>query len=71
MSEQELNSYRFTSGKEPTDEMLSQIMSEVRADAMERRKESDLKYHTEMEKQRAELKARWNDRLKYYINGQI
>ncbi len=71
MSEQELNSYRFTSGKEPTDEMLSQIMSEVRIDAMERRRKSDLKYHAEMEKQRAALKARWNDRLKHYINGQF
>lgn len=70
MSEQELNAYRFSSGKEPTDEMLSQIMREVRTDAMERRRKSDLKYHNEMEKQRTALKAYWNDRLKHYTNGQ-
>lgn len=29
MSEAEINSYRFNSGKEPTDEMLAQIMREV------------------------------------------
>lgn len=69
MSEQELNSYRFSSGEEPTDEMLSQIMTEVRTDAMKRRKESDLKYHAEMEKQRAALKAHWSSRLINYTNG--
>lgn len=33
MSEAEMNAYRFTSGKEPTDEMLAQIMKEVAEDA--------------------------------------
>ena len=33
MSEAEMNSYRFNSGMEPTDEMLAQIMREVSADA--------------------------------------
>ena len=33
MSEQKIDSYRFNSGKEPTDEMLSQIMREVALDA--------------------------------------
>ena len=27
MSEQEMNSYRFTSGQEPTDDMLSQLIT--------------------------------------------
>ena len=31
MSEKEMNSYRFVSGQEPSDEMLSQLMSEVAA----------------------------------------
>lgn len=69
MSEQELNSYRFTSGKEPTDEMLSQIMSEVCTDAIDRKRKSELKYLAEMEKERAALKARWNDRIRKYTNG--
>ena len=33
MSEAELNSYRFNSGDEPSDEMLAQIMHEVAVDA--------------------------------------
>ena len=33
MSEQEMNSYRFTSGQEPSDEMLAQLMNEVAHDA--------------------------------------
>lgn len=69
MSEKELNSYRFSSSEEPTDEMLSQIMSEVTADAIERRKESDAKYRAMMEKQREILKFRWSQRIKNYING--
>lgn len=33
MTEAEMDAYRFNSGKEPTDEMLAQIMREVAADA--------------------------------------
>lgn len=33
MSEAEMNVYRFTSGKESTDEMLAQIMKEDAEDA--------------------------------------
>ena len=32
MSEQELNLYRFTSGREPSDEMLAQLMKEDKID---------------------------------------
>ena len=34
MSEKEMNSYRFLSGQEPSDEMLSQLMNEVAAEAV-------------------------------------
>lgn len=40
MSEKELNSYRFTSGVEPTDEMLSTIMKEVAQDAKEKKEKA-------------------------------
>ena len=40
MSEQEMNSYRFTSGQEPSDEMLSQIMKEVAHDAKKRQEQA-------------------------------
>lgn len=33
MSEAEMNSYRFGTGKEPTDETLAQIMHEAAAEA--------------------------------------
>lgn len=38
MSEQEMNSYRFCSGEEPTDEMLRQIMREVAQEAREKKR---------------------------------
>lgn len=40
MSEAEMNAYRFNSGKEPTDEMLAQIMREVAGDAKQSNKET-------------------------------
>ncbi|MBD5388473.1 hypothetical protein HDR68_03680 [bacterium] len=69
MSEQELNSYRFTSHEEPTDEMLSQIMKEAVQDAIARQKQAMRHYQEEMEKQRALLHARWDDKLKSLIHG--
>lgn len=69
MSEKELNSYRFLSQEDPSDEMLAQIMSEVTTEALERKKKSDAKYQEEMEKQRAFLKSRWHERIKKHLNG--
>ena len=40
MSEQEMNSYRFTSGQEPSDEMLAQLMKEVAHDAKVRQEQA-------------------------------
>ena len=40
MSEKELNSYRFTSGADPTDEMLSTIMKEVAQEAKEKKEKA-------------------------------
>lgn len=44
MSEAELNSYRFNSGKEPTDEMLAHIMHEVAQEAKVQNEEATKKY---------------------------
>ncbi len=63
MSEQELNSYRFTSGKEPTDEMLKCIMKEVAEDAMTRRREAERRVNESVDEQRTALKAEWSKRL--------
>ena len=36
-----MNSYRFFSGQEPSDEMLIQLMSEMAVEAVERRTKAD------------------------------
>jgi hypothetical protein len=63
MSEQELNSYRFASGREPSDEMLQCIMREVAEEAMARRREAELRVKESVERQRQALRAEWSKRL--------
>ncbi len=63
MSGQELNSYRFTSGHEPSDEMLECIMKEVTEDAMMRRREAERRLNESISNQRSALKAEWSKRL--------
>lgn len=48
MSEQEMNSYCFTSGQEPSDEMLSQIMKVIAVDAKERQERVTEEYFSVM-----------------------
>ena len=55
MSEQKIDSYRFNSGKEPTDEMLSQIMREVA--------KAEARIASEMQRRREELKSKWKNRI--------
>lgn len=63
MSEQELNSYRFTSGQEPSDEMLQCIMREVAEEAMTRRREAEQRIKESVDRQREVLRAEWSKRL--------
>lgn len=63
MSEKELNSYRFLSGKEPTDEMLATIMKEAKEEAVAKRKIADDKMQELMQLRRAELKAKYSERI--------
>ncbi len=69
MSEQEMNSYRFTSGKEPSDEMLAQLMKEVSHDAKERQEQATSAYFSEMRREAEAVKAKWADRINNAING--
>lgn len=69
MSEQELNSYRFTSQQEPTDEMLEQIMKEVARDAKLRDEEATSTYFSNMRKEAVAVKAKWAERINNAING--
>ena len=68
MSEQEMNSYRFTSGQEPSDEMLAQLMKEVAHDAKERQEQATAAYFSEMRREAEVVKTKWADRIKSAIN---
>ena len=69
MSEDEMNSYRFNSGKEPSDEMLAQIMHEVAQEAKVQNEEATKKYFEELRKGAKEQQAKWADRINEVKNG--
>lgn len=69
MSEKEMNSYRFGTGQEPTDEMLEQVMKEVAQDARESSKRAAEAHFEQMRRNIALNKARWNERINSIING--
>ena len=69
MSEKEMNSYRFGTGQEPTDEMLEQVMKEVAQDARESSKKAADAHFEQMRRNIALNKARWNERINSIING--
>lgn len=63
MSEKEMNSYRFVSGQEPSDEMLSQIMREAAMEAVERRQKADEEYFSQMMRNIDEKRERWAESI--------
>lgn len=69
MSEQEMNSYRFTSGQEPSDEMLEQLMKEVAQDASIRQKKATDEYFKELHCGAKIKAAKWAERINNAING--
>ena len=69
MSEQEMNSYRFTSGVEPSDEMRAHLMKEVAHDAKERQEQATAAYFSEMRREAEVVKTKWADRINSAING--
>lgn len=69
MSEQEMNSYRFTSGTEPSDEMLKQLMKEVAHDAKVRSEKATAEYFASMRHNAEAKKEKWADRIREAING--
>ena len=50
MSEKDLNSYRFLSGEDPTDEMLECIMWDALESAMNRRREAEARIKAEVDR---------------------
>ena len=69
MSESEMNSYRFNSGQDPTDEMLSQIMREVAEDAKRTNEEASKKYFDKLRNEANRQQAEWADRINEVRNG--
>lgn len=63
MSEAEMNSYRFGSGKEPTDEMLAQIMHEAAVDAKKSNEEAAIRHLDDMRREMKNDEAKWADRI--------
>ncbi len=69
MSEKELNSYRFQSGEDPTDEMLECIMKDALESAMNRKREAEARLKAEVERQRQLHRAKWTNRLNLQSNA--
>lgn len=69
MSEQELNSYRFLSGEEPSDEQLRAIMAAALADAQRRAREAKLRYDEQYEQLYAREHEKFAQRIKNARNG--
>lgn len=69
MSENELNSYRFLSGQEPTDEMLECIMKDALDCAMSRKREAEERLVVELKRMREMQRQTFNSRLNSILNG--
>ena len=61
--------YRFGSGKEPTDEMLAQIMHEASVDAKKRHEKATKRYFEELRRGADEQQAKWAERINKVKNG--
>ena len=66
-----MNSYRFVSGQEPSDKMLSQIMREAAMEAVERRQKADEEYFSQMMRNIDEKRERWAERINQVKNNLI
>ncbi|MBQ8602961.1 MAG: hypothetical protein IJY59_06805 [Bacteroidaceae bacterium] len=69
MSEKEMNAYRFGTGKEPTDEMLEQIMKEVAQEARESSKKVENARFEQMRRNIAAKQEKWAEQINQIINS--
>ena len=69
MSEKEMNAYRFGTGKEPTDEMLEQIMKEVAQEARESSKKVENARFEQMRRNIAVKREKWAEQINQIINS--
>ena len=71
MSEKELNSYRFTSGEEPSDEMLDIIMKEVAQEASNKRKKAQEKLYLGTQEEWEKLMKAYEGLIKRVILSKL
>lgn len=64
-----MNAYRFSSGQEPTDEMLSQLMKEVAQEAREDSVRIANAYFEQMQRNIAVKKQMWAEQIREAVNG--
>lgn len=69
MSEAELNSYRFLSGKEPSDDQLRAIMEAALADVRMRAKEAQKRYDEHYDALYAQEYSKISQRIENARNG--
>ena len=69
MLEKEMNSYRFVSGEEPSDEMLEQIMMEAAMEANQRKRRTDEEYFSQMMRNIDVKRERWAERINQVKNN--
>lgn len=68
MSEKEMNSYRFVSGQEPTDEMLSRLMKEVAQEADAENQKASETYFSQMRRNIEMKREKWSERINSVLN---
>jgi len=61
MTQQEISSYRFSSGREPSDEMLNQLMENAARKARESNHEADTRYFDALRRDCEAVKAKAKD----------
>lgn len=69
MTKNGIDSYRFASGKEPTDEMLEQIMKEVAEEARTSNRKATEKYWSRLQQDIIEKQDEWGEIIKSLANG--
>ena len=64
-----MNSYRFVSSEEPSDEMLEQIMMEAAMEANQRKRRADEEYFSKMMRNIDVKRERWAERINQVKNN--
>jgi DNA-binding protein YbaB len=70
MNKQELNSYRFLSGHEPTDEMLHAIMTAACESALKKAEEAQRKYENNYQSLYNQAVKKWRHQIAAIQNEQ-